>query len=169
MTEASDNRKRGSAKSSPTESSTRGRIVFDPQSCRACKVCEISCAIYHEGKAGASMARINIRFDEFQETDPISATFCFQCQDAPCIQACPVEAMSRAADTGAVLIDEERCIGCMQCRDACPWDVPKRHPEERLAIKCDLCSERSAGPLCVKVCPLSGKALRYEADCYGEN
>lgn len=108
------------------------------------------------------MARINIRFDEFRATDPISATVCFQCQDAPCIEACPVDAISRHARTNAVIIDEERCIGCMQCRNACPWDVPKRHPHKRMAIKCDLCSERKGGPLCVEVCPLSDKALRYE-------
>ena len=150
------------------EPSARGRVIFNPASCRTCKVCEISCSIYHEGKASASMARINIRFDEFQETDPISATICFQCEDAPCIEACPVDALSRDARTGAVIIDEERCVGCLQCRDACPWDVPKRHPQQRIAIKCDLCSEREEGPLCVEVCPLSGKALRYEAEYYAD-
>ncbi|MEA3407314.1 MAG: 4Fe-4S dicluster domain-containing protein [Chloroflexota bacterium] len=112
------------------------------------------------------MARINIHFDEFKETDPISATICSQCEEAPCIEACPLDAMSRDARTGAVIIDEELCVGCMQCRDACPWDIPKRHPHKRLAIKCDLCNEREEGPLCVEVCPLSGKALRYEPDYY---
>ena len=165
MTESSNNRQ-GYVESDATETTPKGRIIFDPASCRACKVCEISCSIYHEGKASASMARINIRFDEFQETDPISATICFQCEDAPCIEACPVDALSRDARTGAVIVDEELCVGCMQCRDACPWDVPKRHPEKRLAIKCDLCNDREEGPLCVEVCPLSGKALRYEAEYY---
>jgi Fe-S-cluster-containing dehydrogenase component len=70
--------------------------------------------------------------------------------------------MSRDERTGAVLVREKRCIGCMLCRDACPWDVPKRHPERRLALKCDLCVDRAEGPLCVEMCPLSGKALRYE-------
>ncbi len=162
MTELADKKQQGATSSDSTKVPARGRIVFDPQSCRACKVCEISCAIYHENKAGASLARIDIRFDEFRATDPISATVCFQCQNAPCIEVCPVDALSRHTRTNAVIIDRGLCIGCMQCRDACPWDVPKRHPEERLALKCDLCSEREAGPLCVEVCPLSGKALRYE-------
>ncbi|MFO7917905.1 MAG: 4Fe-4S dicluster domain-containing protein [Anaerolineae bacterium] len=158
MTESSNKSPVGSSSTIPTS----GRIVFDPQSCRACKVCEISCSIYHEGKGSASMARINIRFDEFRATDPISATICFQCQDALCVEACPVDALSRHPRTDAVIVDEELCIGCMQCRDACPWDVPKRHPQQRMAIKCNLCSKREKGPLCVEVCPLSGKALRYE-------
>ena len=78
------------------------------------------------------------------------------------MEACPKEAMSRDERTGAVLIDEARCIGCMLCRKACPWDVPKQHPDRKVAIKCDLCVDRADGPICVQMCPLSGKALRYE-------
>ena len=140
-----------------------GRVVFDPSWCRTCRVCEVMCSITKEGAAHPALARINITFDEFREHDPIAATLCYQCVDAACMEACPVEALSRDAYTGAVLVDEERCTGCMRCRRACPWDVPKRHPERKVALKCDLCSERAEGPLCVRMCPLSGKALRYTA------
>jgi carbon-monoxide dehydrogenase iron sulfur subunit len=141
----------------------RARVVFDPAWCRTCRVCEVACSIGKESTARPALARINVFFDEFQEEHPISASICFQCADAPCIEVCPKDAMSRDARTGAVLIQERRCIGCMLCRDACPWDVPKRHPERKLALKCDLCVDRAEGPLCVEMCPLSGKALRYEA------
>ena len=146
----------------------RGRLVFDPNSCRTCKVCEIACSIAKEGEARPSLARINIHFDEFQETDPISANICFQCQDAPCIEACPFDALNRDERTGAVVVVQEMCVGCMKCRKACPWDIPKRHPDLKVAVKCDLCCDREGGPLCVEVCPLSGKALRYEPDYYDE-
>ena len=157
---AANHTKNGAPATEPP-SRTRGRIVYDPQWCRTCKVCEAMCSIAKEGAAHPALARINITFDEFQEKDPISATICAQCEDAPCIDACPTEAMVEGPRTGAVLVDEERCIGCMKCRKACPWDVPKRHPERKVAIKCNLCGEREA-PLCVAMCPLSGKALRYE-------
>ena len=123
------------------------------------------CSIGHEGTASPALARINVYFDEFREQAPISASICFQCADAPCVEACPKDAMARDERTGAVVIDEKRCIGCMLCQKACPWDVPKRHTERRIAIKCDLCAGRAGGPLCVEMCPLSGKALRYEALC----
>jgi Fe-S-cluster-containing dehydrogenase component len=128
------------------------------------------CSIAHEGVARPALARIRILFDEFQEETPISASICFQCTsaaadataDAACMEACPKGAMSRDERTGAVAIDEVRCIGCMLCQKACPWDVPQPHPERRLAIVCDLCAGRVEGPICVQMCPLSGKALRYE-------
>jgi carbon-monoxide dehydrogenase iron sulfur subunit len=139
------------------------RVVFDPGWCRTCRVCEVMCSIAKEGTARPALARINVFFDEFREENPISASLCFQCADAACMEACPKEALSRDGRTGAVVVDEGRCNGCMLCEKACPWDVPRRHPERRVSLKCDLCVERADGPLCVQMCPLSGKALRYEA------
>ena len=161
-----------------------GRIVFDPHWCRTCRVCEVMCSIAREGVASPALARINVTFDEFPTStgypveieEPaaaqhfVSATVCLQCADAPCIPACPNGSLSRDAQTGAVVIDtapdsETVCIGCMRCRTACPWDVPQRHPERKVAIKCDLCAGRDGGPLCVEMCPLSGKALRVAVAC----
>ena len=147
---------------------TRQRIVFDPQWCRTCRVCEAMCSLAQEGAAQPALARINVFFDEFNEDEPVTASYCFQCEEAACLEACPAEAMFRDPQTGAVLVDEERCIGCMACRRACPWDVPKRHPERKVAIKCDLCHGREGGPLCVAMCPLSGKALRLETSAVPE-
>ena len=154
-------------------------IAFDARWCRACRVCETVCAIAHEGAARPALARIQVTFDEFASDLPapveepaaarafLSATVCLQCAGAPCIPACPTRALSRDPGTGAVVVDtdpgsERACIGCMLCRKACPWDVPRRHPERRVALKCDLCAGRAGGPVCVEMCPLSGKALRVE-------
>jgi carbon-monoxide dehydrogenase iron sulfur subunit len=162
---------------------TRRWIAFDAQWCRTCRVCETICAIAHEGAARPALARIHVTFDEFPTPtgqpvnveDPaaaghfVSATVCLQCADAPCIPACPTGALARDARTGAVIVDTDpdsatACIGCMRCRTACPWDVPQRHPERKVAIKCDLCAGRAGGPVCVEMCPLSGKALRVEEE-----
>ena len=147
----------------------RGRLVFDPSQCRTCKVCEVTCSIVKEGQARPSLARMNVYFDEFSFEDPITGVVCAQCSDAPCAEACPVAAIERDAATGALIIDDDLCIGCMRCATACPWDVPKKHPEREIALKCDLCLGRPLGPACVQACPLTGKALRYEPDYYLSN
>ena len=144
----------------------KGRVLFDPSSCRTCKVCEVACSIAHEGEARPFLARISITYSEFQDVDPISGRICAQCEDPPCMDACLDGAMVRDPITRAVIIVRDQCTGCMRCRRACPWDVPKRHPDLNIAIKCDLCSDRDGGPLCVAVCPLSGRALRYEPSYY---
>ena len=157
-------------------------IAFDASWCRTCRVCETMCAIVHEGAARPALARIHVTFDEFStiaEGPPVeepaaaarfvSAAVCLQCADAPCIAACPTGALARDERTGAIAVDADSdsptaCIGCMRCRKACPWDVPQRHPERKVAIKCDLCAGRAGGPVCVEMCPLSGKALRIATE-----
>ncbi len=153
-------------KAAASVSGAKGRVVFDYHFCRTCRVCEAVCSIHKEGQARPAVARIAILFDEFATANPLSATICAQCEEAPCIGACRVGAMTRHPDTGAVLISDDKCTGCMLCRKACPWQIPQRHPDRRKALKCDLCYDRAQGPLCVQMCPLSGKALRYEPEYY---
>jgi len=50
--------------------------------------------------------------------------------------------------TGAVVIDEQKCIGCKACVTACPFGAILLTPEGTL-IKCDLCK---GDPKCVKYC-----------------
>jgi Fe-S-cluster-containing dehydrogenase component len=75
--------------------------------------------------------------------------FCAQCKDYPCVQVCPVKALSIDSKTSAVLVDNEECIGCGQCIDACPGRVPHMHPTGNHILICDLCG---GDPRCVKVC-----------------
>jgi len=83
---------------------------------------------------------------------------CAQCDDYPCVNACPVNALSVDPKTTAVLVDREVCIGCGQCIKACPGDVPIMHPKDKKAVICDLCG---GDPECVKVCQEAGyNALR---------
>jgi Fe-S-cluster-containing dehydrogenase component len=48
------------------------------------------------------------------------AVRCNQCQDAPCLEACPTGATSQRQD-GIITIDQDKCVGCRYCVIACPY------------------------------------------------
>jgi len=74
---------------------------------------------------------------------------CFQCEGYPCVQACPVEALSVNSKTGAVKVDATKCTACGLCIKACPGRVPHLHPKRNHILICDLCEGK---PECVKAC-----------------
>ena len=50
---------------------------------------------------------------------------CNHCAEPGCAAACPTLAYRRDAETGAVLLDQDRCIGCRYCTWACPYGAPR--------------------------------------------
>src|SRR5262249_12134553 len=52
--------------------------------------------------------------------------------------------------------DNQRCIGCKSCMQACPYDALYIDPKSNTAAKCNFCAHRveaSLEPACVIVCP----------------
>ena len=83
-------------------------------------------------------------------------TMCRHCPEAPCIQACPVEAISKDPESGLVSIASSKCTSCGQCVKVCPWQAPVLASEDGIAKICDRCE---GDPLCVKFC--QPRALRF--------
>jgi tetrathionate reductase subunit B len=84
---------------------------------------------------------------------------CNHCENAPCVQVCPVGATFNAPG-GFVLVDPEHCVGCGYCIQACPYGVRFLNPERHIADKCTWCYHRvSHGlqPACVTVCPTGAR------------
>ena len=106
-----------------------------------------------------------IRDEEIPAEEVTKAFFvpklCNQCDNAPCVQVCPVGATYQT-DDGVVLIDREWCIGCGYCIMACPYGVRFFNPETRTAEKCNFCYHRiSKGlqPACVQSCAFGARRL----------
>jgi molybdopterin-containing oxidoreductase family iron-sulfur binding subunit len=106
---------------------------------------------------------------------------CFQCEDPPCVEVCPVEATWQEAD-GIVVVDYNWCIGCRYCQAACPyharrfnWREPQIPAEEvnpdqgylsnrirpqGVVEKCHFCLHRTREgrlPACLEACPTGAR------------
>lgn len=108
---------------------------------------------------------------------------CMQCDDPPCVKACPVEATWMEPD-GIVVIDYDWCIGCRYCMAACPywarhfnWSDPQVPAEEfntnthflgnrprpkGVVEKCHFCVQRTREgllPACKEACPTGARVF----------
>lgn len=86
---------------------------------------------------------------------------CNHCQNAPCVQVCPVGATFVTQD-GVVLMDSEYCIGCRYCIQACPYGARFLNPFTKTADKCNFCYHRITKgllPACVEVCPTQARVF----------
>ncbi|MCK5351218.1 4Fe-4S dicluster domain-containing protein, partial [bacterium] len=110
-------------------------------------------------------------------------TQCQQCENPPCVKACPTQA-TWSEDDGIVVVDYNWCIGCRYCMAACPygarhfnWTKPGLPAEEintqthylgnrprynGVVEKCTFCIQRTRKeqgqyPACVEICPVGAR------------
>ncbi len=124
-----------------------------PESCTACRVCELVCSKRHEGIYDPDRSRIK----PSASRSSFAAFTCFQCQEAHCEMVCPSKAIHRSENNTTVLVDRDKCVGCKMCMLACPFGMIVVNTEKGIAIKCELCE---GDPECVKYC-IPG-ALKFE-------
>ena len=132
--------------------------VLDQTKCIGCHACTTACK--SENLVPLGVTRTYVKAVEVGTFPQVRRSFqvtrCNQCEDAPCVAACPTAAMYRRPD-GIVDFDKPACIGCKACMAACPYDASFINPDDHSAEKCNFCSHRiDAGlePACVVVCPV---------------
>lgn len=142
-------------------------FYIDLVKCTGCKTCVIACKDAHSLPVGTNYRKVI----EFVEGDwkkdangawlqdvrgyyvPIA---CNECADPACVKVCPTKAHFKRESDGLVLIDEEKCIGCGACAQACPYGAPVLDETAHKMHKCDACADRLAQgllPICVEACP----------------
>jgi len=166
-------------------------ILYDSSKCTACKGCQVACKQWNQlpspltndeytytksFQAPLDLAPntwLIINFSEEDKEIGIDWNFmrnsCFHCTEAACEMACPVGAISHK-DNGAVVIDQEKCIGCRYCVASCPFEVPRWDEAKNKTFKCWQCFDRtSAGrkPACVSTCPTGALEYGDRADMLG--
>jgi carbon-monoxide dehydrogenase iron sulfur subunit len=122
-------------------------LYIDHEKCTGCRLCELVCAVKHDGMSNPARARIKVmKWEQEGIYVPIS---CQQCQDAPCMNICPAKAISRDLELSRVTVDYDKCIGCRLCVAVCPFGAMSFNVIDRQVLKCDLCDGE---PQCVRFC-----------------
>lgn len=132
-------------------------FIIDNRKCIGCHACTVACKAEHEVPLGVNRTWVKyIEKGTYPNTSRhFSVMRCNHCEDAPCVEICPVTALYTRKD-GIVDFDPRRCIGCKGCMQACPYDALYIDPDTHTAAKCNYCAHRvdiGLEPACVNVCP----------------
>ncbi|MFZ6029532.1 MAG: 4Fe-4S dicluster domain-containing protein [Chloroflexota bacterium] len=104
-------------------------MVIDLDKCIGCGYCQRACCAVNDVPADEPwnlvVSERTSTGQEFFFTRP-----CLHCQNAPCVEVCPVQATYHRED-GLVVMNYERCIGCRYCQVACPYDARRFNWEAR--------------------------------------
>lgn len=140
-------------------------ILTDITKCIGCLKCVSACK--KENKLEMDVPRI------WQKNDGLSAENwtsiiqkpdnhyirkqCRHCLEPACVSVCPVGALYKT-ETGAVVYDKDKCLGCRYCMMACPYGIPRYDWDEPVPYvrKCILCYDKlknNQQPSCTEICP----------------
>jgi carbon-monoxide dehydrogenase iron sulfur subunit len=114
--------------------------VIDADRCVGCQCCMFACA-RRPGRGGLEGSCIHVR-----SAGGIRKGFvvivCRACPDPPCARVCPTDALV-PREGGGVRFHSDRCIGCENCVEACPfgavlWDRESNEPQ--ICVYCGYCA-----------------------------
>jgi Fe-S-cluster-containing hydrogenase component 2 len=125
-------------------------LFAERQNCTGCRACEYACSVYHTGIVRPSVSRIHV----LKYKDSIDVpVICWQCDDRPCIEACPTTPKAILTDpqSNGIILNEKTCLGakCLKCQEACPAQYVWANPDTGQPLMCDMCG---GDPECVKAC-----------------
>ncbi|MBE0429811.1 MAG: 4Fe-4S dicluster domain-containing protein [Thermoleophilia bacterium] len=87
---------------------------------------------------------------------------CNQCNNPPCVRACPTRATYKDETNGIIRMDNSKCIGCKTCMSACPYNARYFNEETMAVDKCNFCydtrlSRGEALTACAEACPAGAR------------
>lgn len=115
-------------------------MLINTKKCIGCYACRTAC----QRQNGLDPTDSFIRFEEREVGEYPSVSVehvplqCMHCEDAPCASVCPTGAAHIGPD-GIVEVDQGRCIGCLYCMAACPYQVRVHNKVSGAVEKCKFC------------------------------
>ncbi len=163
-------------------------IMVDLDRCIGCTTCIVACRNHHEivdhenhqpGEIPYYI-RVESRFEGVFPSlrEDYWVVMCQHCRKVPCAKACKEGAITKDPLTGVVLVDREKCTGCGECVEKCPYKVIQFDEQGGYAHKCNLCYGRithGQDPVCVESCLTSAlsfgekEILLMQAEAKGKN
>ena len=134
---------------------SRAGMLVDLDRCIGCHSCSVSCKTENAVPLGDFRIRVRYLEDPGDKHIAFAPLICMHCEDAPCLDACPSDAIRRKND-GRVYVKESRCDLEKECIKACPYGAIFINEEKEVAEKCDFCQHRTdvgLEPACVDNCP----------------
>jgi carbon-monoxide dehydrogenase iron sulfur subunit len=150
------------------------RIFCEIEKCLACRSCELACAAAHTQSKSLSKAiqegdilRSRIHVEAIDEKGTLHqvrtiAIQCRYCDDPACAVACISGGIRKDDETGDVIVNLDKCVGCWSCIMVCPIGAITRNGNMHQALKCDRCSNLEE-PACIIACPTGALVLCEEA------
>jgi anaerobic carbon-monoxide dehydrogenase iron sulfur subunit len=132
-------------------------ITIDLDKCVACRNCEYACSFQQSEDFDRNNSNIRVNF--YPETVTCIPMTCMHCTKAYCMEICPANAIKRNEETGAISVNQDKCVGCKMCMLSCPFGNIHFDTLKLVSKKCDLCG---GDPSCVRYC-ISG-ALQFEEE-----
>ncbi len=147
---------------------TRMGMLYDSSKCVGCRACQMACKNWNQldsesnDREGIYESPLDLSADtwtliklaEHGDAWSFSNYQCMHCAEASCVSVCPTGAATHNGEF--VVIDQEWCVGCGYCVQACPFNVPHRSEKTGTARKCTFCNDRAANgdqPACASACP----------------
>jgi Fe-S-cluster-containing dehydrogenase component len=126
----------------------RYAMAFDYKLCINCRACEVACKEENGILLGADKHRLWIEHPDLDAEDfkPGESVVnfmqmqCQECENAPCLEACPNEAIYRDPN-GIVRLHEEKCDLTLECVKACPYNARYIDHKKRITDKCIFCAD----------------------------
>lgn len=149
-------------------------MVIKTNMCTGCQTCSVACKMENLTQPGCDRTTIKERVDATWDIG-----MCMQCDNPPCVPVCPVDA-TRKNEKGVTVVDQDKCVGCGRCIEACPYGARHMNPDKGFFAgplpyetaaarageahrrhvagkvdKCDWCLHRTKAnkqPMCVQAC-----------------
>jgi anaerobic carbon-monoxide dehydrogenase iron sulfur subunit len=155
------------------------RIFCEIEKCLACRSCELACAVAHaphqsllEAIREGTLPRPRIHVEAIDDKGTLHrvraiAIQCRHCAEPACALACISGGIHQDEETGNIVFNLEKCVGCWSCIMVCPIGAIRRNEQMHQALKCDRCPDlefraSADAAACITACPTGALLLCEE-------